>query len=228
MADPKPPSPPRPPHAHLVIAGPAPRQQFGQYDEAEFKVPSCDPKTGESVPVRFKIHPGYIGQIEKTFYSQKLPYETPDAIFRHALKRHCEWMLELDRHLGGEPVPSIMHNLAMIARTVFEEERMAGFLAGIDKIEQVVRQINEFPGGDRRSHYLIGKLWGDIREMPAGYWRTVYRNIFRKRFGALMKRKPQSASLVLIGEYTDLELDEEFDFDDGGDGEEEPPEVAPE
>ena len=185
-------------------------KRFGDFDEDEFKVAASDPRNGARAQPRFGIHPAYIEQLMSTFHSGVFPYETPDAMYRHAIKRHVAWLLGVAAQIGqGDRIPSIMQHLEIIDRVVLEEERMANFTASIDKIEEVVRKTANNPGGERRVKELLVRLWGEVKAMPVGYWRALYRKMFKAKFAAELQRNPQAASLILLGDYADEEIEED-------------------
>lgn len=203
--------------ANLAVAAAAVAPRFAGYPEDEFKTASREPRTGAKAKVQFYIHPGYVEQLMIYFHSHQLPYDTPEAMFRHAIRRHEAWLKEVVIQLpGGVALPSIHEHLEIQNRIVMEEERMLSFTAHIDKIEEVVRKLGEMPGGERRAVEVLRDLWADIQEMPVGYWRAVYRKMFRKRFGPWLRRTPHGANLIPMAEFTDDEYEYATNEEEGG------------
>jgi len=195
---------PHPPHRHVV------RPASLTLDKDEFRVGTYEPRTGRSAKMSFNIHPGYVDQLDLIFQGRLLPFDTIEAVMRYCIKVGSEELLaKLDELSPDKPFNSIMEHLRIQDRILAEEERMLGFVEHLKHIEDVIGRVAEMPGGVRQA---VKDLWAETEAMPSGYWRAVYRKLFRQRFSAWLKRTPHGANLVPI---VDLVAQDEEEIGDG-------------
>lgn len=146
----------------------------------QWRVPSQDSK-GHSDRVQFRAHPGQLRQAQEIANRPNCPYKTVSDLYRHALKRHLEWLATQE---GFQP--TVDSQLDAILRILEEEERRAVFEAEIDKADTIIwNRIKS--GGEEAAKDIVAEIHREVLKMPEEYWRTRYLNEIRKRWGHLLR-----------------------------------------
>jgi hypothetical protein len=173
-----------------------------KYDEAEFLVGGKGTGPGDTVKESFRIHEGYIAEVQRWVQSGIFPYESWSDLYRHAIVRHLTHFLP---SVEGEVEGSVLYQLRQIDEVVARETFHLKFTKSIASIANLVRQIIEVPGGKAEVGRMIRTMKKQIDRMRPGFWRSYYESMFMREFSVYL-----NSGLVVLSAGSD---------EDGGDGE---------
>lgn len=142
---------------------------------SEFQVPAHDDK-GHSARTTIRLQPGMATQLRKQFESGWFDYSTMHQLYRHALKRHAEWLESL-----APIVDSVLRRELAIMELLVEEEAQDRFSEVIAKME---KQIGAYmsKGRYRQARSLVGRVYAQVKEMPEGVWKDIYTKEMEEKF----------------------------------------------
>jgi len=144
----------------------------------DFKVPVSDSQ-GHSVNQYFRCLPGHERQIVKIVSSQRFPYRTKGDLLRHALKRHLDFLEDLQ---GDEEIPSVTRQVDAILEILHDDEYFAEFRFAMEKLkERVAKHVAD--GSDPEARRLILDVIAKVHRMPSGFWRNKYLDTIKLEFG---------------------------------------------
>jgi hypothetical protein len=175
-------------------------QKQPKYDEAEFLVGGKGTGPGDTVKESFRIHEGYLAEVQRLVQAGVFPYETWSDLYRHAVVRHVEYLTALEPHMEG----SVLYQLRQIDAIVAREQFNLKFMKNIASVANVIRQIIEIPGGKEEIGRMIRQMRKQIMQMDRGFWRSYYETLFMREFGGYI-----NSGLVVLSQGSDS--DDEHD-----------------
>ncbi len=169
-------------HGLFVIAG---GQQPAKYDEAEFLVGGRGVGKGDMESVTFKIHEGYVAEMDKWWKSKKFPYKSMSDIVRHAVVRHVRYFLPA---LEGEVEGTLIHELTSMDETTARWKFQNMFVRHIESIAEQVNATLAMPDGRMEVERMLRVYQRRLESIKPSYFKRVYEKQFNDRFGVYLSR----------------------------------------
>ena len=170
------------------------QSQSSPYDEAEFLVGGKNKTNAELVPINFRLHEGYYGEIVRWMLTKKFPYRGITDLVRHALVRHLRYFLPA---LEGEVEGTVIYEMSQIDDKVARWRFRNAFVKQIEEITEEVNITLQMPGGKPEVERMLRGIKNDIDKMKPSYQKGVYQKMFNERFGVYLQRPAAAGRLAL-------------------------------
>ena len=171
-----------------------------QDDSRDFQVPASDQK-GHSVRKSVRISPQLDMQIDLILGSRKFPYRTEGELLRHAVMKHCRWLLSMQ-----DDIQSLMPQIETMMEMVRMEEEQRQFSEVVEKIVKEATSLAA-EGHVRKARSLVDKAMTQAGKIPDRYWREKYSREITTKLGHLTSRpanlSPQEMTEDREGERED-------------------------
>jgi hypothetical protein len=147
----------------------------------EFVVPGSDDK-GRKVTVTFNIHPAMDRQLDVILSSRRFPYANKKELVRHALARHCVWLLSI-----RQTVPT--HYMAMFEagiELIKEDETAARMERVFMSLEDRVND-HVMKGEQGEALRLISQIHQQLLKLKPSLWMRRFAERFLGQYGRWLK-----------------------------------------
>jgi len=156
-------------------------------DADDFMVPGTN-KQGHFERVNFRILPEHHRQVYAVLGSKQFPYRTLGHLIRHSLVRHMIWLRTL------KPGLKSVHAQVDAMIVALKDDEMQADFDGIFSLLRERVAAHQLAGRQAMAEKLVQAVGQQIRGMPEGDWKRVYRRELEQKFGELM---PKRAKLVV-------------------------------
>lgn len=134
--------------------------------------------SAQSVPVTFRIPSELHRVLDELFYCRKWPYRTPSDMYRHALHRLADWLVD------QAPVQHNMDYIRAMNMALNRESELTAFQEILDKLSAEI-QLHKKHGDREDAVRIVKTIMGSIQGMPKGAMRTRYLERVKEEFGYL-------------------------------------------
>jgi len=165
--------------------------------ESEFRVPTSDDH-GHNTPIKIRIHPGMATEVHRILESNWFPYTSTPQIYRHAIKRHLEWLATL------APIPnSVLRRTNAIMELIYEEEEQEKFM---DILDGMARRVGMLLGeglvGEAKE--FVNRTYMEIEQMPQCLWKKRFISKMDEKYGYLLNEQHKKEVSKVIASLLDL------------------------
>jgi len=168
-----------------------------QIPEAEFRVPVSDDH-GHTTRITLRVLPGHATAIHQILESKWFSYTSTLQIYRHAIKRHLEWLATL------APIPnSIIHRTNAIMEIMYEEEQQEKFMEIIEGMSrQVGRLLGE--GSVEQAKEYVNRTYQEIDKMPECLWKKQFIKKMNEKYGYLLNEHNKKEIAKVVASLLEL------------------------
>jgi len=172
-------------------------QSLVQIPESEFRVPVSDDH-GHTTRITLRVLPGHATAIHQVLESKWFSYTSTLQIYRHAIKRHLEWLATL------APIPnSIIHRTNAIMEIMYEEEQQEKFMDIIEGMsDRVGRLLGE--GLVELAKECVNRTYSEIDQMPECLWKKRFIKKMNEKYGYLLNEQHKKEVAKVVASLLDL------------------------
>lgn len=145
--------------------------------DEEYWVPYKD-NHGHSSRLNVSVHPGHEAAMQKLANNPESPFGSVDDFVRYAI----HYTLLMTEARGEEWVPSVLSMVKAQVQVLRDERYRMDFERLFEETEHLVDK-HKGEGQIEMAWDLLNKIWGQVRGMPDGDWRTKYESRFLQLYG---------------------------------------------
>lgn len=142
----------------------------------EFVIPGSDDK-GRKVTVTFNVHPALDRQIDVILASRRFPYANKKDLFRHAVARHCGFLLDIRTKVPRHFMAMFDLDLEIVKDDEASTKMEQVLLALSSSVDEHVQR-----GEHSEAIRLISQIQQNLSRLKPSTWQKKFSERFFSRY----------------------------------------------